>query len=75
MQRKHSKGIASDVVEDEGGRRYVVKKNREFSAFFLYPCDNPEEFMAFYLGITLKVIGNVWEHPDLLEGLNGKNNI
>lgn len=59
-----------DVVEDEDGRRYVVKKKREFSAFFLYPCDNPEEFMAFYPGIILRVIGNVYANPDLLEGLN-----
>lgn len=61
-----------DVVEDEGCRRYVVKKNREFSAFFLYPCDNSEEFMAFYPGIILRVIGNVYANPYLLEGLNGE---
>ncbi|AXJ12538.1 YopX family protein [Streptococcus pluranimalium] len=59
-----------DLVEDEGGRRYVVKKNREFSAFFLYPCGNPEEFMAFYPGIILRVIGNIHENLHLLEGLS-----
>lgn len=55
-----------DVVVDLTNKRYIVKYNKDFCAYFLYPIDDEEKFMAVYPNIVLKIIGNVYESPELL---------
>lgn len=59
--------FVGDVVVDLTNKRYIVKYNKDFCAYFLYPIDNEEKFMAVYPNIVLKIIGNVYENPELLE--------
>lgn len=59
--------FVGDVVVDLTNKRYIVKYNKDFCAYFLYPIDNEEKFMAVYPNIVLKIIGNVHQNPELLE--------
>ena len=56
------------IVKDKLGNNFSISFNPEFCAYFLYPKEDPEEFMAFYPDIDLTVIGNRYENPELLEG-------
>lgn len=56
-----------DVVKDYFAVHYLVRYNKDFCAFFLYPLENLERFTGIYPEITLEVLGNIHEHPELME--------
>jgi len=55
-----------DIVIDYQGTFFEVKRAEGYAGFFLYPYD-PEDFMTFYPGIELTIIGNIYEDPGLME--------
>ena len=59
-----------DVVEDIYHRKYSIKYQRSFCAYFLYPVDDEFNPMAIYPDISLKIIGNVYENSELLNESN-----
>ena len=56
-----------DVVRDKEGQTYTVAYDDEFAAFILVWVSNDERFETFEPMRELTVIGNIYEHPHLLE--------
>lgn len=46
----------NDAVYDLSNKKFTIQYNDEFCAFFLYPIESPENFMAIYPGIILRKI-------------------
>lgn len=56
----------ADIVEDDDAR-YIVEYEEETAQFILVWCDNDDRFEPFPRNTKgLKVIGNIYEHPELL---------
>lgn len=65
---KDKKGVEifeGDIVEDYNRNLFTVEYNM-FCSFMLYPLKNREKFLAIYPTIELKVVGNIFENPELL---------
>ena len=62
----HRDVYEKDIVEDIAGRRYIVEYNL-FYAYMLFAVEDRTSYMAMYPTIKLKIIGNFYENPDLLE--------
>lgn len=56
-----------DVVRDKEDQTYTVAYDDEYAAFILVWVSNDERFEAFEPMRELTVIGNIYEHPHLLE--------
>ena len=59
-----------DVVQDSTEQNYVVAYDEERAAFILIWCSNDDRFETFEYQKTLKVIGNIYENPELAEDVS-----
>lgn len=59
-----------DVVQDSTEQNYVVVYDEERAAFILIWCSNDDRFETFEYQKTLKVIGNIYENPELAEDVS-----
>lgn len=64
----HNKEIYEKyIVKDLNGNLFVVDYNPAYCAFMLLPNGATEGHSVFYPGISLEIVGNVWENSDMLK--------